>query len=232
MNKKQKSFVAIFAIAFVLYNVLFFVIPIRKIAASWVMYVFSLIAIIVSAGITAYAFGKEDGNLKSKIYGYPIFKIGMLYVAAQLIIGAIVGILGAFVNVPAWISVVLSVVLLGLTLSGVIATDNIRDVIEEQEEAVERQTKTVTYFKINIESVIDFCEDEDLREKLVNLSEKIKYSDPVSCDELKAIEQKITDEIDDLKTLIGSDSEEATKKIVYIENLLADRNRKCKILKK
>lgn len=232
MNKKQKSFVAIFAIAFVLYNVLFFVIPIRKIAASWVMYVFSLIAIIVSAGITAYAFGKEDGNLKSKIYGYPIFKIGMLYVAAQLIIGAIVGILGAFVNVPAWISVVLSVVLLGLTLSGVIATDNIRDVIEEQEEAVERQTKTVTYFKINIESVIDFCEDEDLRKKLVNLSEKIKYSDPVSCDELKAIEQKITDEIDDLKTLIGSDLEEATKKIVYIENLLADRNRRCKMLKK
>ena len=232
MNKKQKSFVAIFVIAFVLYNVLFFAIPLRKIAASWVMYVFSLVAIILSACITAYAFGKEDSNLKSKIYGYPIFKIGMVYVAVQILLGAVIGLIGAFVHVPAWIAVVIAVVLLGLALAGVIATDNIRDVIEEQEEVLERQTKTVTYFRMNMESVIDFCEDEELRKKLVNLSEKFRYSDPVSCDELEEIEQKITEEIEVLKNLVTSDVDEASKKIVYIENLLADRNRRCKALKK
>ena len=97
---------------------------------------------------------------------------------------------------------------------------------------MERQTKTVTYFKLNMESVMDFCEDQELRKKLVNLSEKFRYSDPVSCDELEEIEQKITDEIDTLKTLVGTDVDEAAKKITYIENLLADRNRRCKALKK
>ena len=83
-----------------------------------------------------------------------------------------------------------------------------------------------------MESVIDLCENKELRKKLVNLSEKFRYSDPVSCDELEEIEQKITEEIEVLKNLVTSDVDEASKKITYIENLLADRNRRCKALKK
>ena len=39
-------------------------------------------------------------------------------------------------------------------------------------------------------------------------------------------------QIEVLKNLVTSDVDEASKKITYIENLLADRNRRCKALKK
>ena len=229
-DKKTLSFLIVFAIIFVMYNVIFFAVPFPKTGAAWVEYVFSLLAIVGGAGITYYAFGK-GGELKSKVYGFPIFRMGFIYAIVQLILGLVICIIGFFADVPVWIPLVVSVLILGLSAIGVIAADNTRDVIEEQEEQVARATKPMQTFRLDMQYIADSCKDETLKKKLNSLSEKFRYSDPVSCDELKEQEERLRTEVSELEALVNTDTEKAAELAEKIELHLADRNRRCKELK-
>ena len=68
--------------------------------------------------------------------------------------------------------------------------------------------------------------------RLESLAELIKYSDPISHPSLALIEQKITNKINQLteKAQNGKMSE-VNDLCNEIELLMAERNRKCKILK-
>lgn len=229
-DKKTLSFLIVFAIILVLYNVIFFAVPFPKTGAAWVEYVFSLLAIVGGAGITYYAFGK-GGELKSKVYGFPVFRIGYIYAIVQLILGLVICIIGFFADVPVWIPLVASVLILGLSAIGVIAADATRDVIEEQEEQVVRAIKSMQTFRLDMQYIADSCKDETLKKRLNSLSEKFRYSDPVSCDELKEQEERLRTEVSELETLANTDAAKATELVDTITLHLADRNRRCKELK-
>ena len=66
-NKKKKSIILVYGILFVMFNVVYFIIPFKKNNVTWIEYVFCLIAIIASLVITLYAFNNGE-NLKSKVY--------------------------------------------------------------------------------------------------------------------------------------------------------------------
>lgn len=229
-DKKTLSFLIVFAIILVLYNVIFFAVPFPKTGAAWVEYVFSMLAIIGGAGITYYAFGK-GGELKSKVYGFPVFRMGYIYAAVQLILGLVICIIGFFADVPVWIPLVVSVLILGLSAIGVIAADAARDVIEEQEEQTARTTKPMQTFRLDMQYIADSCKDETLKKKLNSLSEKFRYSDPVSSDELKEQEEKLRAEVSELESLANTDIAKANELVDTITLHLADRNRRCKELK-
>lgn len=153
MNKKTKSAFLVYAIILAVYLVLFFVIPFPKGAVAWISFVFTIIAIVGGAGITYYAFSKGN-DLKTKVYGFPVFRMGFVYSAVQLML--------------------------------------------------------------------------NLKKQLAKLAEKFRYSDPVSCDELTAIEDQLKCEVKELESLVNTDVAAATNKAQSIEILLADRNRRCK----
>ena len=110
LNKKSKSVIAVFSIVAFVYALCFIIIPFSKNAASWIEFAFTLISIIAGFGVFAYAFGKGE-TLVSKIYGFPIFRIGYLYIAIQFVLGVLICLVAAFVNVPYWVALVLSVIL-------------------------------------------------------------------------------------------------------------------------
>lgn len=227
MNKPKKSAVVIYGIIAALFILLTVLIPFPKPASSWIMFAFSIISLAVGAGISLYAFGKPK-DLMSKFYGYPIFRIGYLYTAAQLITTVILYAVGAFFNVPYWIGLLLSLIYTGAAGIGFIVADNSRDFIENIDVNTVNATKNVTRFQIDISDILDTCKDEKTREPLQNLVTKFKYSDPVSIEETKEIESEITKELKALKTSVSGKNTEAT--LVQIEkvvNLLNSRNRIC-----
>ena len=79
--------------------------------------------------------------------------------------------------------------------------------------------------------IADSCKDETLKKKLNSLSEKFRYSDPVSCDELKELEERLRTEVSELEALANTDTEKAAELAEKIILHLADRNRRCKELK-
>lgn len=232
LNKKSKSAIAVFAIIAVVYVLCFILIPFPKNVTSWISFAFTLISLVVGLGISGYAFKNSD-SLTSKIYGFPVFRIGYLYVATQFIVGVVLCVIAAFVAVPYWIALLLSIVLLGLAVIGVIATDNARDIIEEIEEETERATKATKIFNLDIQSIVDLCTEEAVKRELVKLAEAIKYSDPVSSEATEDTENTLFEEISILRELIEvNDTEKALAQITKVANLLNERNRICKAFKK
>lgn len=227
INKRNKSFVVMYAIVAVVYILLFALIPFHKPAGSWLMFVFSLISIAGGCSITLYAFGKDD-SLMSKFYGYPVFKIGIGYMLLQLGLSVLVYIIGAFINVPYWVGLLLSLVMAGAAGIGIIAADNAHDFVEQIDNQTLEVTRNVTYFNVDIGDLLDMCEDKTLRTPLQELATKCKYSDPVSIPETEEKEQQIKIELQELHTLIErNENEKANEKIQLVLRLLSSRNRIC-----
>ena len=231
LGKKSKSVIAIYAIILVVYIIGFLIIPFNKIAASWISFAFTIIAIAASLFVFNQAFNSKE-TLVSKIYGYPIFRVGAVYALAQLAIGIVICAIGAFVAVPYWVALLLSIIMLGAAAIGVIITDNTRDLVEHVDETVKVDTEVVTNFQINIAGIVDCCEDSNLKLELEKLNDAFRFSDPVSNAKTKEAEDKINVLLNELKSNVESNNiSESTTLVKRITNALAERNRICKASK-
>lgn len=231
LGKKSKSVIAIYAILLVVYIVAFLIIPFNKIAASWISFAFTIIAIAGSLLIFNFAFNAKE-TLVSKIYGYPIFRVGAVYALAQLVIGVVICAISAVIAVPYWVALLVSVILLGAAAIGVIITDNTRDLVEEVDESVNVDTKNVTRFQIDIAGIDDVCENTEVKADLEKLNELFRFSDPVTNDETREVEESIKTMLAELKTIVADGSTDDINALIKrITNTLNERNRICKASK-
>lgn len=231
LGKKEKSVLLIYGIIAFICILAFLIIPFPKSASSWLALFFLLVSFAGSLYTMKLAFGKGD-KLLSKIYGVPVFRVSVYHVAAQAIFSFAICVIASFIRVPYWITLLVSVILLGAAAIGVILTDNARDIIEDTENKDARDTKKVTLFKIDIAGIVDRCKDETAKKELEKLSEAFRYSDPVSGEATKEFEDKITEELEELKKEVAeNDVEDIIEKANEISNLLAERNRVCKAFK-
>jgi hypothetical protein len=231
LDKKAKSTISVYAIILIVYVLAFLIVPFNKNAASWISFFFTIIAIVSSLFVCGCAF-KAKETLVSKIYGFPIFRVGVVYAIAQLIVGIIICAIATFVVVPYWVALLLSVLFLGAAAIGVIVTDNTRDLIEEIDDSVKVETENVTFFQINIAGIVDECENDEVRADLVKLNELFQFSDPVSNDSTKEIEESIKAMLTDLKAIVADGkTDEVSALIKKITNALKERNRICQVTK-
>ena len=124
MKKNTIRWWVLLGVVLVVYNVLAFALPFPKTAVFAVSYLFSMIAILAQIYVIRTAFYRGEG-VKSKFYGFPIAKVGVIYLAIQLIGGLVFMALG--LAVPVWLPLVLYVVLLGIAVAGFVAVDAARD---------------------------------------------------------------------------------------------------------
>jgi hypothetical protein len=68
--------------------------------------------------------------------------------------------------------------------------------------------------------------DIEIKAALVQLAEKIRFSDPMSSEKLKDLENRIASKVAELKV-----TENKNEVIAEINSLMNERNKKCKILK-
>ena len=231
LNKKSKSVIAVYAIVLFVYVLAFLIIPFSKTAASWISFVFTIIAIAGSLFVCGYAFNAKQ-TLVSKIYGYPIFRVGAVYAIAQLAIGVVICAISAVIAVPYWVALLVSVILLGAAAIGVIITDNTRDLVEEVDENVKVDTKNITRFQIDIADIVDICENTEVKADIEKLYELFRFSDPITNDDTKESEESIKTMLAELKTLVVDGSTDDIKALIKkITNALNERNRICKASK-
>ena len=100
----HKRVLAVIFIAFATFNLLVFVIPFQRNAVFWIAYAFAVIAILSQALIYRVAFDKAD-NLSRVFLGYPIFKIGKLYLVIQGILSIALMITASFVIFPVSVTI-------------------------------------------------------------------------------------------------------------------------------
>ena len=232
MKKVKKSVGFIYGITLIIYAVLFFLIPFKKNETSWFSFGFTVFGFVFGFFVFLYAFSKAE-TLMSKLYGFPIFKIGYVYTVIQFVVGVLFCLTSVFVAIPMWICIVIYIALFGVTLIGLIITDNARDLIENMDTQTAKKTQVFESIKINLFGVLELCEDKELKTSLEKLYEKFKYSDPVSCAETEELEEKLLTSIFDLKQFVQDNKkDDCLKEIKIIEIQLSERNRLCKAFKK
>lgn len=221
MKKKGMAY-AVLAIVFALINVIAFAVPTAKTSTFWIAYVFTTIAFVVQIGVWQFAFKSED-KLKSKFLGIPIISVGITYLVIQIIAFAVFLI---FPFVPYWIAIIVSAIILGISGVCLIGTDIAKKEIERVEEKVGKKVFFIKALQIDIEMLAKDETDADTKEALNKLAQKIRFSDPMSVDEIADLEEKISSKIAELKT-----AEYKSEIITELNLLLTERNEKAKLLK-
>ena len=230
MSNKFRPAIAVYAIVLILFSILFFVAPFPKTAATIISYSFLVVSAALSAFLTFRAFDNNT-EIKSKVYGFPIFKVGIITFVLQLVFTLLVFIIASFVSVPVWASVVIPLFIIGFGCIGAIVAESVRTETNRQDKEIRTQTEKITYFRLDIENIVALCKNEELRKAVSKLAEDIRYSDPVSSDATAEMEEKISSAITDLERLVTADDSTAMDKAAEIGRMLSDRNRRCKEMK-
>ncbi len=229
MKRKNLTFILFYSIVFILYSLLFFLIPFEKTLTAWVEFGVTTFAICVGCALNCYTLRKE--NIISIVYGFPIVKLGFVYTCAQTAVGIILICISCLVEISVWIPILISVIVLAAAAIGLIGASAAKYVIEKQESQDHSYVQQMRKLKSDTEYIADICKDTELKASVKALSEKFRYSDPVSCGELVEVEMHIGAELELLSEMINTDKATAAKQIEKITTLLADRNRRCKDLK-
>ena len=223
-RNKGMALISVFIIIAV-YNMIAFVIPFNRHGGFWTGYSFSMLAMIITVAVGFYALGRE--GMKSKFYGVPLISVAWTYLIVQIIVGFIEMVL------PGGIyryEIVLNVILLAICLLGLIAVNIGKEEIERIDEKVKEKVFYIKSLQVDVEGLITRANDDSLKKAVKELAETIKYSDPMSSPQLASIENKI-----EIKTSTLADSildvEMAKSLCVELQQLFAERNRKCKMLK-
>lgn len=230
MTKNEKRVCIVLAINLVVFVVISLVVPFVKSGVFWLSFVFGIIAIAVQLYVLKIAFGKDESP-RSKFYGFPIAKIGFVYMVAQLLLSLVFMAIGFIC--PVWIPVIVYVVLLGGASIGFIAADVTRDEIERQDVVLKTDTECMQTLRSIVYPLSGQTEDGESSELLKKLAEEFKYSDPVSSDSIKDIEKDLTALVEELqKAVVDGDAQSVKGLGQKISVTLTERNRLCKLNKK
>lgn len=233
LSKNLIKTIAIYVIAIVIVNLIVFSIPFEHNSAFWAGYIFSMVAILAQIGVAFLAMNNSIG-LKKKVYSFPIFKMGAIYLGVQLCLSLVLFIIATFFeDFPSWIAWVICIIVLGVFTILVLLTDTARDEIIKVEEETENKTAQVKYFRVNIDNTLRRASDKELRAILEKLADTAKYSDPVSNDMLSETEGRIHQYLAALEDAVIANDIEGAKEIASNTIILfEDRNALCKLYKR
>ena len=231
MKKNTTRWWVILAVLLVVYNVIVFAVPFPKNAVFFVSWLFTLAAIGMQVYVVRTAFYRGEG-VKSKFYGWPIARFGVMYLAVQLALGLVFMALGFTLAVPVWLPLVLYIILLGVLAVGLIASDAMRDEIVRQDTALKRDVTCMRTLQSKAASMIQLAHDEQTRKLLEKFAEELRFSDPVSSASLRDIEADLTACVDELHQAL-TDGDEASIPLLERKaiSVLMERNRLCKLNK-
>lgn len=222
MKKNTKLAYAVLGIVFILFNVIAFAVPTDKTITFWIAYAFTFVAFVLQIGIWNAAF-KAAETLKSKFLGIPIIYVGIVYLVLQLIAFAVFMI---FPLIPSWIVVIACALVLGISAICLISADVARDEVNRAEEKVNQKVFYIRELQADVEMLAEQEQNSKIKTGLTKLAEKIRFSDPMSDEQLSDLDSKISTKVAELKTVSSK-----LEIITELNSLLDERNKNCKILK-
>ena len=222
MKNNKVLLMAVIAIAFAVFNVVTFQLPVDRTNPFWWTYGFSCVAFLLLAVVWYRSFflGEE---LKSRFLGYPITYVATYYFIAQMLLFAVVL---CVPDAKEWLIIIANTILLGIALIGICFTQIGKNYIGSIDEKIAEKNSFIKKQIYQLEILCSNVSNETVRNKLVSLIEEIRYSDPISDKKVEDIERKINIKIGELKYVdnIGISIDE-------LKLLVKQRNELCKMYK-
>ena len=221
-DERQKKYLLILLLTAVVFSVAAFLLPLNKSGLFWIAYIFEIIAILLQIPVFKLAFDNAE-TLRSKFLGFPVFRVGYLYLAIQTITSIVLFALSKNNLCPVWAGALICVIILGAALVCSLGTDITRSTAEKIETKQNHDTQNFDKLKTLSTGLTTLTEDADMTKALTKLAEDIKYSDPVSTS--ATIEADA--ELIDMLQLLSQKLKEGTESIQDVQdiaNKLVQRN--------
>ena len=233
MKKSFKIYSLIWAICFIVFNVITFVTPneiggVSKFNGSfWVGYVFITIAFIGQLTCAFVAFKAE--NLKKFFYNIPLLSISYGGIVAMLIVGSI---FMAVSVLPEWIAIIVCVIILAFNAIAIIKATAAADIVSGIDEKIKTQTYFIKSLSVDAQSLMTSAKSDELRAEAKKVYEVIRYSDPMANAALSDLDAQIEKQFNAFSDAIKADDAELAKETaVALVEMVERRNQKCKLLK-
>ena len=225
MKKDTIRAIVVAVITFVIYNLIAFVIPFVHTAAFWISYGFTMGAFLVVAVSIYIAFIKNP-DARSRFYGFPIARIGVIYGAGQLVVSLLIMALAKWT--PWWIPVLVYAIGVGAAVIGLVAADAVVEEIQTQDVKLKKDVSLMRSLQSKISQIASQTDNAGIRA----LAEEFRYSDPVSNDAIADAEADLAAAVDQLQAaFVDGDNEAMAQLCRKATALLAERNRLCKLNK-
>ena len=225
MKKDTLRGIVVLAVLLILYVLIAFTIPFAHTATFWVSIMFTLTAFGVVAASIYIAFVKKP-DAKSRFYGFPIARIGVLYGGTQLIASLIIMALAQWT--PWWIPVLVYSIGMGAAVIGLVAADAVVEEIQTQDVKLKKDVSLMRSLQSKISQLASQTDDAAIKA----LAEEFRYSDPVSSEAMADAEADLVAAVNELQSAFVDGDQEVTAQLCRkISALLAEHNRLCKLNK-
>lgn len=232
MKNIRTQVVVVLLIVAAIFSAAVFLIPFDKDEPTfWIGYLSALLAIALQIPVfkLAYPVGTD---LKSKVLGYPLFKIGISYLVVQMILSVVVIALGNEGSIPVWLACLLCIAVLGIAMLFGMSANMARTAITNLETATAVDTGLMKSLALRANNLTNKTTDPALHSELKKLAEKITYSDPVSSPAIADAEYKLSTLFGQLEAAVSSSQYAGVKELCKsVDIALDDRNTACKASK-
>ena len=228
VKKCFKTYIALWGIAIVAFNVISFVVPDRDYSASfWIGYALITLVFIGNLICSYKVFRSIDAT--RLFYRVSVLSIGWCALAVTFVLGGISMLLS---GIPYWVSVICAVIVLAVYLSAVIKAVTVGDLVGTVDMSVQQRTSVMRELLLRATEAKSLAHDERVRKDCDAVCDAIRYSDPVSSLELLDDENVILNKMSDLTMAVKSSEEEKVEKLSQeIIQLIVARNMRSKSLK-
>lgn len=227
--KSQLRIVIILLIVLAVFSVITFAVPFEHTPVFWLSYCMGTFALLVLGGVLLFMFGKET-TVRSKFYGFPVARIAWCYSITQLVLSLIFMIFAG--RIPVWIPLIVYLVLFAIAAIGLIGVDAMREEIIRQDAKLKTDISCMTTLRSIVYPLANQCPDPNAKQALEQLADEFRYSDPVSSEALKPVENELQVLVSELQNAVSSgNAEQITALCGKISVVLTERNRLCKLNK-
>ena len=232
MKKNIKFYIIAWAILLALFNLIAFISPgwaaFEKYSGSfWTGYIFITLAFVGQLVCSLFAF-KEDKKEKFFL-SLPLITLSYTGLILTLVFGTLC-MLVSFLSY--WVAVIICAVILAVYAIAVLKAKAAAEISSATGEKVKAKTFFTRSLTVDCENLLSKAKSEQAKAACNKVYEAVRYSDPMSSDELSSVEEKISAKISELSTAVTAcDDEKITALADETVLLVKERNSKCKVLK-
>lgn len=232
MKRAFKYYLVIWAVLFVLFNVISFVSVgwsgYEKYTSSfWTGYIFIIIAFIGQLACAYFALKSDD--LKKTFYHISLITTSYTGLLLSFIFG---GLCMLLTSLPYWIGIILCAAVLAFNIIAVIKAAAAVEIVSKIDDKIPAKTFFIKSLTVDAKGLVAAAKAETVKAECKKVYEAVRYSDPMSDPALAALESNITVKFAKFAEATADGSIDKVTEIAdELMILLGDRNKKCKLLK-
>lgn len=238
MKQSFKRFVTIWALSFILFNVVAIVFPgwnnvhpafSGKVESPsfWIGYSFAALSLI--GQLICFWRSLKDNNAQKTFYNVSLIKIGYAGMLFSFIVGVICMVL---TPIPYWISAIVCPAVLIFNIIAVVKVAVVADAVDSIDEKIQISTAFIYDMRAESKALVAMAQDDDVKAMCKKVADEFAYSDPKSSPELADVELEVKTQYSLFAQAVNNGNYDDVLKIGNtVIAVIQKRNNKCKIYK-